>query len=109
EARRDKFYRYTIQQTDQFYAEDPKNVGPLMSAAGFDDKDVRIALDYYGEERPYHKKFIAMYACPNCAKQVPQGVAFHRDEDGDLCIIDWKRTVAAGKRKREDVPPEKRW
>jgi hypothetical protein len=109
EKKRDAFYRFCISQSDKLYSEDPRNAERMMGALGFDMQDVRIALDYFGEERPYHKKFTPMMACPNCAANVKQGVAFHRDEDGDLCVIDWKRTVAAGKKKKEDVPEEFRW
>lgn len=109
EKKRDNFFRFIIRSMDKFYAEDPKNAERLMGNAGFDMQDVRMALDHFGEERPFHKKFTPMQSCPNCAAQVPQGVAYHRDQDGDLCVIDWKKTVASGKRKKEDVPEDKRW
>jgi len=109
EKRRDARMRWTIQQMDRIQNEDPKNATRLMGAAGFDDMDVRIALDHFGEERPYHRKFIPMAACPNCATQVPQTAAFHFLPNGACCVIDWKRTVDSGIKTKDDVPVEKRW
>lgn len=102
EKTRDSFYRALIQKHDKVYASKPS------SAAEF-GQDVRMALDYFGEERPYHKKFIPMFSCPNCATQVPQGVAFHYLPNGKACILDWKRAYEAGQVKKEEVPPGKRW
>jgi hypothetical protein len=109
EAKRDRFYRFVINMYDKFQAEDPKAADRLMAAAGFDSKDVRTALEFYQEERPAYKAYKPKMPCPNCGQQVAQGLAYHKDDDGDLCVIDWERTVMSGKRKREDVPPEKRW
>jgi hypothetical protein len=109
EARRDKFLRHVINLFDKFQAEDPKNAERLMGNAGFDSRDVRIALSTFGEERPGYKSYAPMSQCPNCGENIKKGVAFHKDSDGDLCVIDWRRTVEAGKKKREDVPPEKKW
>lgn len=103
ETKRDNYYRFLISEADRFYAADPNTAITKITP------DHRMALNFFGEERPWHKKFTPMQACPNCAQQIPQGVAFHRDIDGDICVIDWKRTVAAGKRKKEDVPNEFRW
>jgi hypothetical protein len=103
ETRRDTYYRYLIQYADKLFASDPRRASQEIT------EDHRIALDHFGEERTWHKKFVAMISCPNCAQQIPQGVAYHRDLDGDLCILDWKRTVTAGKRKKEDVPEDLRW
>ena len=103
EKKRDNFYRFLIGEADTFYAADPRTAITKITT------DHRMALDYFGEERPWHKKFIAQYACPNCAMMIPQTAAYHRDLDGDLCIVDWRQTVASGKRKKEDVPEELRW
>lgn len=47
--------------------------------------------------------------CPYCGEQIKPGVAFHKGEDGDLCILDWKRAYEAGKVTLKQVPDEKRW
>jgi hypothetical protein len=102
EKTRDSWYRALIAEHDKQYASKPAN------AANF-GPDIRMALDYFGEERPYHKKFIPMQSCPNCATNIPQGVAFHYLPNGRICVLDWKRTVDAGQMRREEVPPGKRW
>lgn len=109
EKKRDNFYRYVINQYDRFAQEDPKAMERLMGNAGFDTRDVRIALEFFGEERPGFKKYRPTMDCPNCGKSIAQGLAYHRDEDGDLCILDWRRAVAAGKKTLEQVPVDCRW
>jgi hypothetical protein len=109
EKKRDKFYRYCINLYDKFSQEDPKAMERLMGASGFDSRDVRIALDFFGEERPGYKRYKPVTDCPNCGKSISAGIAFHPDEYGDLCIIDWRRTVNAGKRTLEQVPVDMRW
>ena len=109
EAKRDRFYRYCINMYDKFQAEDPRAADRLMASSGFDSKDVRTALEFYQEERPAFKLYKPKQTCPNCGEQIAQGLGWHKDADGDLCILDWQKACMAGKKKREDVPPEKRW
>ena len=109
EARRDRFLRGCINLYDQFSREDPKQLTRLMQENGFDIRDVRIALEHFGEDRQGFEKHVPKSDCPNCGEKIKAGVAFHKDSDGDLCVIDWKRTCEAGKRTREQVPEGKRW
>jgi hypothetical protein len=41
--------------------------------------------------------------CPNCGERIKAGVAFHKQEEGTLCILDWKRAVASGVRTRQQA------
>ena len=57
------------------------------------------AADYFGQEYTWHSKRSRPMDCPQCGTRVKEGIAYHV-VDGDLCIIDWERTVKAGKRTR---------
>ena len=50
-----------------------------------------------------------MISCPNCGALVKDGLAYHKNEFGEKCILDWEKTYQAGAVKLEDVPFEKRW
>ena len=60
------------------------------------------AADYFGQEYPWHSKRSRPADCPNCGTRIKDGIAYHV-VDGDLCIIDWARTVKAGKRTRSQA------
>ena len=70
--------------------------------------EAHVAADYLGVSAPWHVISEVSQSCPNCGDPIKSGVAFHPSALGP-CIIDWERTVAAGVKKREDVPIEKRW
>lgn len=70
--------------------------------------DVRLAMDAFGLEAEWHRKHDIKQSCPNCGTPVKAGIAFHAYEGG-LCVLDWKRAYEAGRVKKEDVPPSKRW
>lgn len=99
---RDNFYRRTIQEHDKLYAAKPGN------AASF-GPDVRMALDYFGEQREYHKKFVPVQMCDNCGSQIPLNAGFHFLPNGVACIRDWKKAVDSGVKTKDDVPEDKRW
>jgi hypothetical protein len=60
------------------------------------------AADYFGQEYPWHTKRSRPMDCPNCGTRIKEGVAYHI-VDGDLCVLDWARTVKAGKRTRQQA------
>lgn len=60
------------------------------------------AADYFGEEYTWHGKKSRPMDCPNCGTRVKEGIAYHV-VDGELCIINWARTVKSGKRTRQQA------
>lgn len=74
-----------------------------------DNPDAHAGMDLIGAKAHWHQGAAqVMQACPNCGESVKAGIAFHMYEGG-LCVLDWKRAYEAGRVKREDVPPGKRW
>lgn len=68
-----------------------------------------LAAEYFKLKTAWHSIAEPQRNCPNCGEQIGDGLAFHRNSMGMLCVIDWKRTVNAGVKTREDVPENLRW
>jgi hypothetical protein len=76
-----------------------KDISPLM----------HFAMDYAGKQAQWHMSTEHMISCPNCGALVKDGIAYHKNDFGDKCVLDWEKTYQAGAVKLEDVPFEKRW
>jgi hypothetical protein len=108
EKRREKRYLSLIAHADSLEQTEPKDLAEFLKSA--DGLDLRLALDYFGEERAYHKKRVANRLCPNCGESIKTGVGFHKSAAlGVICVLDWKAAVDAGVKTRSDVPDDRRW
>lgn len=108
EKRREHYYKSLIAHADSLEAINRKDLEEFIR--GEDGTDLRLALDFFGEKRDYHKPMTAVRSCPNCGEDIKTGVAFHKNAAlGLICVIDWQRTVAAGAKTKNDVPEEFRW
>jgi hypothetical protein len=105
----EEFFRARLSRNTALEYTNPKE---LMERLGEDD---HLAADYFGEEYSWHKQRVkkvtaaAKVECPYCGDQIKPGVAFHKGEDGELCILDWKRAYEAGKVTLKQVPEAKQW
>jgi len=103
EARRDAYYRNILSGLQGMSDSNIQQV--LGSSQGL---DIRTAAEHFGEEYSWMRSRRVKVDCPNCFEKIPQGAAFHKNELlGTICVIDWVRTVEAGVKKIEDVPPSK--
>lgn len=102
-ARKESFYRKRLDQARALEASDPKALYAYLTPTD------HVAADYFGEEFSWHKVAKRPETCPTCGESIRAGVAYHRNVDGIVCVIDWKRTVAAGVKKLKDVPEYLRW
>lgn len=93
-ARMEKFYQAKLDEARALEVSDPLSLSKLISP------EHHAAADYFGEDRSWHTKKSKPMDCPNCGDRIKQGAAFHKTDEGTLCIIDWKRAVAAGVRSR---------
>jgi hypothetical protein len=100
--RKEDYYRARLQEARKLEMTNPRALYDYLQTID------HIACDYFGEEYSWHKKAVKPAFCPNCGEAVKPGVAFHMT-NGAMCVIDWKKTVSAGVKKREDVPLEQRW
>jgi len=63
------------------------------------------ALAYRRQTRNWGKSNVEMMDCPGCFQAVPKNAAMHSCG----AVLDWKKAVELGIKKRDDVPPEQRW
>jgi hypothetical protein len=107
EERRNRRWRSLISHADSLEQTNRQELEELLR--GEDGLDLRLALNFYGEQRAYHKPMIAMQTCPNCGDSVKSGIAFHMLPNNVYCILDWQRAVESGIKTRSDVPSSLRW
>lgn len=102
-------YRMRLERNVQLEYTNPKE---LAERIGEED---HLAADYFGEEYSWHRARVrkaapaAKVTCPECGDDIKPGVAFHRDSQGEYCILDWKRAYEAGRVTKKQVPESKRW
>jgi hypothetical protein len=108
EKRREHFYKGLIAHADSLEETNRKELEEFIR--GEDGTDLRLALDFFGEKRSYHKPMTASRSCPNCGEDVKAGIAFHKNQElGVICVLDWQKTVAAGVKTKSDVPDHLQW
>lgn len=110
--RRERYYRALIAQADEVEATDRREL--MVMLKGEEGTDLRMALDYFGEQREYHKPMVATVECPNCGEQKKGNAAFHKSQAlGVICVMPtadaWQRAVDAGVKNKTDVPDKFRW
>jgi hypothetical protein len=59
----------------------PENVTPMM----------HFAMDYLKRTAPWHIGHKAMIDCPNCGEPINAGLAYHRNQFGERCVLDRER------------------
>ena len=59
-----------------------------------------FAADHFGEQFSWHGKKVKAIICDQCGERTRENAAFHKMEDGGLCILSWPRAVTAGVRSR---------
>ena len=78
-ARVERTCKAMVEQAEIFYsANDRKSITPRM----------HFAMDYLGLSAPWHQSTARMTPCPNCGMSVREGLAYHKNEFGEKCIID---------------------
>lgn len=102
-TRKENHYRSRLNRARVLETSDPKALNAALTITD------HVAADYFGEEFSWHRTAKKPASCSNCGESIKEGVAYHRNVDGIICVIDWKRTVEAGVKAMADVPESKRW
>lgn len=99
-ARMENHYKLLIAQADDLVQNgERKSLTP----------EHHLAAEYFKIKTAWHSIAELQRNCPNCGEQIGDGIAFHRNSMGMICVIDWKRAIEAGVKTREDVPENLRW
>ncbi len=61
------------------------NISPMM----------HFAMDYFGLSAAWHMSTRHKVECPNCGDLILEGLAYHRNASGDICILDRDRYEAS--------------
>jgi hypothetical protein len=105
----EKYYRSLLERAATLEYTNPKELAERIN------EDYHLAADYFGEEYSWHKQRVRKVTaatkvpCPICGDEIKPGVAFHKDSEGEYCILDWKRAYESGRVTLKQVPENKRW
>jgi len=95
--RMEQHYNTLLEKARAVETSNPKELVEMLTP------EHHAAADYFGVETSWHGKRSRPMDCPNCGERIKQGVAFHKTDEGTLCIIDWKRAVASGVRTKQQA------
>jgi hypothetical protein len=85
-ARVDRTMDFLVKEGNRHNAEGKLgNISPMM----------HFAMEYFGLSAPWHMSHRHKTECPNCGDLVLEGIAYHRNASGDICIIDRERYEAS--------------
>ncbi len=90
--RMERYYNSLLEKARAVETSKPGELTDLLTP------EYHAAADYFGIETSWHGKRSKPMDCPNCGERVKAGIAFHKTDDGSLCVIDWVRTIKSGAR-----------
>ena len=95
--RMEQYYQFLIEQATTVEVSAPATLKDVLTP------EHHAACDYFGEEHSWHAKRSRPMDCPNCGEKIKAGSAFHKTDEGVLCIINWERAIKAGVRTRKQA------
>lgn len=97
-ARMEKYYKQIVSDANTVEAASPKDLPDTLTP------EHHAAADYlthhFGTQVKWHTAMSRLEDCELCGEKVKAGIAFHRTDEGGVCVRDWKRTVQSGARTR---------
>jgi len=90
--RLDKYYTQLLEQARAVEVSAPATLSSILGP------EHHAAADHFGEQFSWHGKKIKAIVCDQCGERTKENAAFHKMEDGGLCIKDWDRAIKAGVR-----------
>jgi hypothetical protein len=96
--RMETYYKTLTDKANTVHASDPGKLPDLLTpeylaAAAYNEEN-------FGMSFAWHAKQVRLEVCDICGERAKAGVAFHRTDDGGVCVRDWARAVKAGARTR---------
>jgi hypothetical protein len=93
-GRMEKRFRFLLDQAKAVEVSNPAQLREILSP------EHHTAAEYFGESYSWHNKQVRADYCPQCGEKMRAGAAFHKTEDGGICVLDWDRAIKAGARTR---------
>jgi hypothetical protein len=97
-ARMERYYKKLTEEANTVEASAPAKLPDTLTP------EHHAAADYitrhFGTQFKWHTALSRLESCELCGEQVKAGIAFHRTEEGGVCVRDWARTVKSGARTR---------
>jgi hypothetical protein len=92
--RMEKQYKKALEEADAVQISQPADLGKFLSP------ESHAACEYFGEDRSWHGKKSKTDFCAICGERMRHGAAFHKTEDGTLCVNNWDGAIRAGVKTR---------
>jgi hypothetical protein len=100
-ARMEKYYRKLVERANTVHSSSPKDLADTLTPEHLSAAE--YLEENFGMQFAWHAKMTRLENCDLCGEKTKSGVAFHRMEDGGICVRDWERAVKAGARTRADA------
>jgi len=93
-ARMEKYYKTLTEKANTVEASSPKDLPDTLTP------EHHTAAEYlskvFGTQFKWHTAMARLEDCELCGQKIKSGIAFHRTEEGGLCVRDWVRAVKSG-------------
>lgn len=100
-ARMERYYNKLVEKANTVQASKPADLPDTLTP------EHHIAADYltrnFGNQFQWHQTLSRLEDCELCGTKVKAGIAFHRTDEGGICVRDWARTVKAGAKTRAEA------
>src|SRR5271157_2152194 len=99
--RMEKYYRTLTEKANTVHSSKPSDLADLLTPEHL--AAAEYLEEHFGQQFAWHQKMTRLENCDLCGEKTKAGVAFHRMEDGGICVRDWTRAVRAGARSRAEA------
>lgn len=100
-TRMERYYDKLTLEADTVQASNPAGLLGALTP------EHHLAADYntrnFGNQYKWHQTLSRLEDCELCGSKVKSGIAFHRTDEGGICVRDWERTVKAGAKTRAEA------
>jgi hypothetical protein len=104
-ARMETYYRYLLQRARTEEIRGPKALEAFLS----EYPEAYAAANHFGQKVSWNTVVESPEICELTGETYRKGAAWHTSPDGFVCVHDWQKAVAAGRKTKTDVPEDKRW
>lgn len=108
--RMETYYKELVEKANTVQASSPKDLPDTLTPEHHAAAD--YLADHFGMTFQWHAKMSRLEECELCGERIKAGIAFHRLEDGGICVRSWERAVKAGARTRQqayDATGDEKW